>query len=253
MTRRDSAPLPRLSYGYLVEMRRPGQLLASGRDSDIFECGPGLVMRRARSGRSMLHEARIMEYLHSRSYPVPAVDGVSDDGTELVMERIDGLTMVDSLARAPWSVRRQGRTLADLHNMLHEIPAPEFLPSAPVGSGDRFLHMDLHPLNIINSPKGPVVIDWTNASCGDPAVDVGLAWVLMSVGEVPRRGVVGKLVELGRSLLVNSFVGSVDFEQARRQIRQIVEWKVRDPNMSPSEIKAMWRAVEKTEASHQGS
>jgi hypothetical protein len=38
------------------------KLLASGRDGDIFEFAPGLVLRRTRSGRSIAHEARTMRY-----------------------------------------------------------------------------------------------------------------------------------------------------------------------------------------------
>ena len=38
----------------------PGPLLASGRDGDIFEFGPGLVLRRARSGRVIEGEARVI-------------------------------------------------------------------------------------------------------------------------------------------------------------------------------------------------
>ena len=38
------------------------KLLARGRDGDIFEFAPGLVLRRTRSGRSIAHEARTMRY-----------------------------------------------------------------------------------------------------------------------------------------------------------------------------------------------
>ena len=33
-------------------------------------------------------------------------------------------------------------------------------------TGDRVLHIDLHPENVIISPAGPVVIDWSGASAG---------------------------------------------------------------------------------------
>ena len=175
-------------------MRAPGPVLASGRDADIFEYGPGLVLRRSRDGRSMAHEARTMEYLRGQGYPVPGVEELSDDGGDLVMERVDGPSMVEALARSPWTVRRQGAVLADLHRQLHDVPQPEFLGPAPIGHGDRVLHLDLHPLNVIMGPKGPVVIDWTNACLGDPDVDVALAWVLMSAGEIPRGRVMQKVL-----------------------------------------------------------
>ena len=52
-----------------------------------------------------------MEYLRGHGYPVPAVDEVSEDGTDLVMERIDGVSMVDFMTRRPWTIRRQGVAL----------------------------------------------------------------------------------------------------------------------------------------------
>ena len=83
----------------VCDVADPGPLLASGRDADIFEYGPGLVLRRSRRGRSMAGEARTMEYLRGHGYPVPAVEEISDDGTDLVMERIDGPSMVDYMSQ----------------------------------------------------------------------------------------------------------------------------------------------------------
>jgi aminoglycoside phosphotransferase (APT) family kinase protein len=224
-------------------MRPPGPLLAAGRDADIFEYGPGLVLRRSRGGRSIANEARTMEYLHQEGYPVPAVEDVSEDGSELVMERVDGHSMVEVLARAPWTVRRQGAVLADLHLQLHDVPPPNFLAPAPVGEGDRVLHMDLHPLNVMLGPKGPMVIDWANTCLGDPSVDVALAWVLMSAGEVPGGGAKARVLGLGRSLLVNGFISRFDKDQIARLVRDVVAWKVKDPNMSEREIEGMWRVA----------
>lgn len=229
-------------------MRAPGPLLASGRDANIFEYGPGLVLRRSRDGRSMASEARTMEYLCAQGYPVPAVDEISDDGCDLVMERIEGLSMVKALGRAPWTVHRQASTLAALHRRLHEIPPPDFLSPAPIGQGDRVLHLDLHPLNVIIGRKGPVVIDWTGATLGDPDIDVCLAWVLMSAGEIPGGRTRAKLLGWGRSLLVNGFIAHFDREQLTRQLRDVVAWKVSDPHMSPKEVQTMWDVVERAEA-----
>jgi aminoglycoside phosphotransferase (APT) family kinase protein len=225
-----------------------GRLLASGRDSDIFEYGPGLVLRRSREGRSMAGEAQTMEYARQHGYPVPAVDELGDDATSLVMERIDGPSMVAALGRRPWTVRRQGAVLADLHRRLHEIPGPDFLSPAPIGRGDRLVHLDLHPLNVMIGAHGPVVIDWSNAANGDPAVDVGLAWVLMAAGEVPDAGLKGAVLGFGRSMLVNSFLAPFDRAEVGRHLRAVVEWKVKDPHMSPAEQRVMWQVVARAEA-----
>jgi aminoglycoside phosphotransferase (APT) family kinase protein len=191
----------------------------------------------------MADEARIMQYMHGQGYPVPAVDSISDDGCDLVMERIDGRSMVDALSRAPWSVRRQAGILADLHIRLHDVQPPDFLRPAPIGTGDRVVHMDLHPLNVILGRQGPVVIDWTLASLGDPAVDVGLAWVLLSAGEIPAGRVLAKVLGVGRTLFMNAFISHFDRHVVAGQLRDVVAWKVQDPHMSASEVEGMWRLV----------
>lgn len=230
-------------------MKAPGPLLATGRDSDIFEYGPGLVLRRSREGHSMATEARTMAFMREQGYPVPAVEEVSDDGFDLVMERIEGVTMVEALGKAPWTIRRQGATLADLHRRLHEIEAPAFLPAAPVGTGTKVIHLDLHPLNVMIGPKGPFVIDWPNARRGDPDVDVGLAWVLMAAGQIPGGGLKARLMGLGRSLLVNSFLSGFDRSAVSRLLPQIVEMKAQDAHLSEAEVAGMWNVVQQA-ASH---
>jgi aminoglycoside phosphotransferase (APT) family kinase protein len=220
-------------------MAEVGRLVAAGRDCDIFECGPGRVLRRSRQGRSLAAEAAVMDFARGHGYPVPYVERISNDGTELVLERIDGPSMVGAMERRPWGVRRCGTILADLHRRLHEIPAPDFVPPAPVGRGDRLLHMDLHPLNVIMGPGGPVVIDWTNAGRGDPAADVGLAWLLVAGGEVPVTGWKRRPLQFARSVLIHGFLAGVDQEAAAGLLPELIDWKSTDPNMAPAEIATM--------------
>ena len=184
-----------------------------------------------------------MEYVRSKGYPVPAVEEVSDDGFDMVMERIEGTDMVATMTKRPWTIGRQGRVLADLHRRLHELSAPDWLPDAPIGRGDRLLHIDLHPLNVMIGPRGPVVIDWTGACRGDPAVDVALAWVLMAAGEVPTGRFLGTILGRARSVLVKSFVRSFDVDVVKQSLGEVVAWKVLDPNMSVGEQDRMWQVV----------
>jgi aminoglycoside phosphotransferase (APT) family kinase protein len=221
----------------------PGPLLAAGRDADIFEYGPGRVLRRSREGRSLAQEARVMEYAGSQGFPVPAVVEMSDDGLDLVLERIDGDDMVAFMEKHPWGIRRQGRILADLHRRLHEVAAPDWLPEAPIGRGGRLLHLDLHPLNVMIGPTGPVVIDWANACRGDPSVDVALAWVLMTAGEIPTGRLIGAILGRARSAFVNSFLKSFDVEAVRQSLGDVVAWKVLDDHMTPAEQSRMWQLV----------
>ena len=223
-------------------MREAGALLASGRDADIFECGPGFVLRRARVARSLVAEADIMRLARDAGYPVPAVEEVSADGRELVMERVDGPSMVDRMLRRPWDIAGCGRVLADLHQRLHEIEAPGWLHPGPVTPGDRFIHLDLHPLNVIMGPRGPVVIDWSNAARGDPAVDVGAAWILVGGAQVPGPKLLAWMASKVRQLFVRAFLGGVDpavRERAAELLEAVVDWKSHDAHISPSEIASM--------------
>jgi aminoglycoside phosphotransferase (APT) family kinase protein len=222
-----------------VTVFEPGPLLASGRDADIFEYGPTQVLRRSRNARSMEREARVMEYVHTRGYPIPKVGEVSDDGLELIMERLDGVTMVEALTAAPWKARRFGRTLAQLHVQLHDLSAPEWLVDAPCGAGSQLLHMDLHPLNVMMTSRGPVVIDWTNAARGDPNVDVAVTWTLMSAAEVPISGVKGAMTGWIRAKLIKGFIAEFDVAAVGTEVDAVVEWKCADRNMSESEVAGM--------------
>ncbi len=220
--------------------RAPGGLIAAGRDADIFEYGSGLVLRRSRAGHSMAAEARVMEHARQHGYPVPAVEDLSDDGTDLVMERIDGPLMIAVLGQRPWTLRRQGGVLAELHRRLHEIPAPEWIKEAPCGTGSCLVHFDLHPLNIILTSSGPVVIDWANACRGDGNTDVALSWALIAAGAIPAGRVRAAAMGWGRGVLIKSMLAQFDVSEVRARLPEVVTWKVTDPHMSSAEQDAMW-------------
>lgn len=209
-----------------------GVKLAEGRDSEIFEHGQGKVLRVARDGRSLVDEAEIMRHVRSHGYPCPDVYDAGDG--YLVMDRLDGSTMMDRLGKPPFPLRRSGHVLAGLHERLHRIPAPPGIRVAPV-PGDRLVHRDLHPMNVMMTSAGPVVIDWANASAGDPAFDVADTWVLFACGMPPMGGIDRFIVPIGRRILLRSFLSRVDIVAARRAIPAAVDHRLTDRNMSPDE------------------
>jgi hypothetical protein len=141
---RSVRPGPERDGGLERRLMEPGALIARGRDGDIFEFGDGLVLRKTRDGRSIEHEARITRYAADHGYPVPVVQEVRANGSEIVMERIDGPLMMYPMATRPWTIPRYASLLADLHDQLHRIPAPDWLKQWSDG-GDRLVHLDLHP------------------------------------------------------------------------------------------------------------
>ncbi|GAB3890071.1 phosphotransferase [Microbispora bryophytorum subsp. camponoti] len=121
-----------------------------------------------------------MSYVRSQDYPAPRV-GLSS-GADLVMERLSGSTMVEAAQQGRITPEEAGVILAGLLRRLHALP-----PRVSTNPADRVLHLDLHPENVMLTRQGPIVIDWTNAKEGPPALDRGIsALILAEVAVSPR-------------------------------------------------------------------
>ena len=77
----------------------PGPLLGSGRAADVYDIGAGRVLRRYRTPFDVQPEAAIMRHLHGAGFAVPAI--YDAEGSDLVMERLDGRDMLVDLAAGP--------------------------------------------------------------------------------------------------------------------------------------------------------
>jgi RIO-like serine/threonine protein kinase len=131
----------------------PG-LIGRGRACDVLADGPGRVRRRAREPHpgGTAREFAAMRHLRRHGFPVPEV--FEFDETDLVMERIDGVTMMARLAARPWELGRMAADLADLHGRLASVPTDGLELAAPFGSPTSVLHLDLHPDNVMLSSRG---------------------------------------------------------------------------------------------------
>jgi aminoglycoside phosphotransferase (APT) family kinase protein len=229
-------------------MEPAGRIIAQGRDTDIVEHGPGLVLRRPRVPRSLATEARVMEWVRGQGYPCPAVVELVDDG--MVMQRIEGSSMLDHLGGHPWQLRAQATLLADLHGWLHRLVVPTELADVlrhPFGDGRELLHLDLHPGNVMLTSDGPMVIDWTNAAVGDGPADVAVAWLLMAAGGVPGNLVDRALTATFRPVLVHAFLAATDRTAASAWLGPALEQRRLDPHLSPAELDAMARIVQRAD------
>jgi aminoglycoside phosphotransferase (APT) family kinase protein len=224
----------------------PGQLIASGRDGDIFEYGPGLVLRKTRDGRSIEREAHIMQYVAEHGYPVPRIDDVRAEGTEIVMERIDGPLMMDAMVKGPRKLGAGARTLADLADQLHAIAAPDWLRVLD-DDGQSVLHMDLHPLYVIMSARGPIVIDWGNACRGRPLSDIGCTYALLLGPRMPGPWVVRTLVQPVRALIGRTFTSRYHGPELEAAIVQMARLKTLDAHMYPDEVARLERIAHRHE------
>jgi len=215
----------------------PGPLLASGRAADVYDLGDGTVLRRYRGAHGDLHlEARVMEYVRSRKYPVPEVHWV--EGRDLVMDKVDGPTMLEALERSPWRVLWYAWRLARLQRRLAKIPAPDWLFAPGVdaevlGGSQRVLHLDLHPMNVILSPRqGVHVIDWTNAGAGPAGFDGALSYVEMATVTLPDDSSTSRI---GQRLFVEAFRTFRGRRLIAPYIVAACDHRLADPGTDPDE------------------
>jgi aminoglycoside phosphotransferase (APT) family kinase protein len=198
------------------------RLIAAGRASEVFDLGDGRVLRRFKHGGHPEREALVMRHAHLNGYPVPEVLEVTADA--LVLAKVEGPTMWQAASEDPSTVPAHAASLARLHEQLHGIGAPDGLQ--PVGDGDRLIHLDLHPANVILSPDGPVVVDWTNARRGAPALDVAVTWVIGATST-------------GLGTLGGAFVDRFLSRFGRAELRSVLpaaaEYRLADANVTDEE------------------
>ncbi|MFJ8092369.1 phosphotransferase [Streptomyces griseofuscus] len=177
-------------------MTTPGKLLGSGRTADVYEIDTAWVLRRDRqSWGDAAAEATVMTYVRRHGYPAPRVRPTGSR-TELVLERLSGPTLLTALVEGRVGPAEAGALLAGLLRRLHALPGRD-----PADPGARVLHLDLHPDNVMLTPDGPRVIDWSNAQDGSPALDWGMSAVILAqvaVGSTdlaaPARALLGALL-----------------------------------------------------------
>jgi aminoglycoside phosphotransferase (APT) family kinase protein len=199
----------------------PRELIGIGLTAEIFAWESGRVLKLffARLPRAKAElEFQITRALHTAGCPVPAAyDLIDIDGrTGIVLERIEGASLLKLVERQPWKFFYAARLLADLHAQIHQLTAPSELPTQrrqledwlaraqdfskdltteqrraaeaslallPVGSA--VCHADFHPDNILLSPRGPIIIDWTGGTRGHPQADVARTCVLFESANLP--------------------------------------------------------------------
>jgi hypothetical protein len=170
---------------------------------------------------------------------VPAVYGTTEVEGRLgvIMERIAGSDLLTVIGRQPWRVwwvaGITGRTQAAINN----AEAPASLPTTheryrriitnsasipedfarvalarleELPSGDRLIHGDFHPGNVMLQDDEPVVLDWSNASRGDPDADFERSQLIARLGDPPPGTAMSTrlLAKVGRGLLLDSWARS---------------------------------------------
>lgn len=187
-----------------------GSPIAHGRTADIFAWDEGHILKLFHNWFSLEdieYEFKIAKAVHASGVKSPAVKEIvqAQGRNGLIYERIDGESMFTLLKRAPWKVFQFGKLLAQYHYQMHtcdfnaEVPnqkdklqnrikqstvlpaslKPKLLSALePLPAGSKVCHGDFHPDNILVSKNGAMVIDWIDASKGNPLADVARTSVL---------------------------------------------------------------------------
>ncbi|MEA2406113.1 MAG: hypothetical protein QOE69_232 [Thermoleophilaceae bacterium] len=187
-----------------MTLRLLGDVVARGSRSLVHAYGHGAVIKvpKPATPASWIEaEAEYVEAVRAVGAPAPALLGIERifGRPASIWERVDGPSMWEQVVDRPARSAGLGRTLAEVQLALFELLPPVTLPDqrdrlvskirwsaanvdASLGvalellpernAGPRLCHGDLHPSNVIMSRDGPVLVDWFDASRGDPIADV---------------------------------------------------------------------------------
>jgi aminoglycoside phosphotransferase (APT) family kinase protein len=204
--------------------------------------------------RVAFREAAIHAAVEALGLPVPAVGGVLQIGDRwgIVFERVMQAPFAERMRDDPPLAARYLASLAGLHACIHAQPAPGFgslklrlaadiarakrlarsqaqtllRRLAAMPDGERLCHGDFHPRNVLGDFARPMIIDWPDASRGEPAADVCRSWLLLKLhaedlaepyldaycrtGGMPRQTVLGWLSYVAAARLAEDVGGEAD-------------------------------------------
>jgi len=181
--------------------------LARGRTAEIYAWEQGQVLKLfypSFAQSAVQYEADVARQVQATGLRVPAVGAVVEAAgrSGILYERIAGKPLMDQLRRQP---RQSARQLGELHAQVHaqlgatlpnqrqrlvrRITEAQPLPAelrawvldqlAAQPDGAQLCHGDFHPQNVLLTPNGPIIIDWVDATQGNPLADIARTLTLL--------------------------------------------------------------------------
>ncbi len=214
-------------------------VVGRGRTADVLAWGQGQVLKLFHAGfreEPVRREAHTTRLAHEAGLAAPAVgELVTVEGRlGIVYERIVGPSLLAHTRAHLWRARACGRVLGELHAALHGVAGEGLMPLhdyvrwnlerapgiaaelradllarlAALPEGEVLCHGDLHPDNVVLTARGPVIIDWMTAVCGNPLADVARTTLLVRSGAPPDE--LGQLsawlIERGRGIMHRAYL-----------------------------------------------
>lgn len=185
--------------------------IAHGRTADVYLWDDTRVLKLFHNWfdlKSVEYEFKIARAVHASGIKAPMVhELIQVEGRNgLLYERAKGKTMLAMFQYRPNRAFQYARTLARLHADMHERVFDADVPqqhvrlqnkinqadalSSPVKhslikaldampKGDRVCHGDFHPDNILLTENETTIIDWMDASQGNPLADVARTSIIV--------------------------------------------------------------------------
>jgi aminoglycoside phosphotransferase (APT) family kinase protein len=262
-------------------------LIAQGREAEVFLQPDGTVLKLMRDPAwvdRVEHEAAALRAVASAGHGIAVHGIVTVDGRPgLVTDRVPGDDLLKQMGRNPFKLDGVAAAMARAHAEMHEVVAPASLPDlkdelrarieraeplpdelragalevlAELPAGDRLCHGDLHPGNMMGSLREPVVIDWGDASRGDPLGDVVRTALLLRVGQPPPGApmFIRVLAPIGRGFMSTRYVAHYrklrPFDAAAFAPWRLVRAAARLAEHIPAENPALLRIVRRDLAAY---
>jgi aminoglycoside phosphotransferase (APT) family kinase protein len=264
---------------------RLGELVARGSRSSVHVWGRGAVAKvpdRSTPEGWIHFEALYTAAVRDAGAPAPRLLGIEqvDGRSASIWERVHGPSMWQHLVDRPERCAHYGHVLAELHIGLFDLVPPVSLPSqrdrlackirraadeidpsladalkllAPQPSSPRLCHGDLHPGNVILSPHGPMIIDWFDASRGDPIADIARSSLLLLIDgdECPQHlpGADAEMLTTISDAYLASTTARLDVDDDALARWQAIEAVARiAEGVSPTTLLAVWHRLGATDA-----
>ncbi len=215
----------------------PAGLINVGSEWELRHYGPDHVVRTTTQQLDLSREAEALEILASAEFPAPKL-AQRLSTSSLVMERIDGPTMLEDLIARPWTLSRHAKNLARLHRALGMINAPADWER--VSEGESLVHLDLHPGAIKMSNGRPVVLNWSRAARGSSAFDAAVTYVILRTAESNNSRLGRLLITSLRKRFARIFIKEFGTDEVLAHVREAAELRLLDINLSPNEREAVF-------------
>jgi Ser/Thr protein kinase RdoA (MazF antagonist) len=185
--------------------------LAHGRTADVYAWDESAVLKLFHdwfSLENIEYELKIARAVHISGVKSPAVrELIQVNGHNgLVYERVNGESMLKMFPRKLWKIPSYARTFAALHAQMHDCVFGADMPSQrerlkrkieqanalptplktalttsllSLPESDRVCHGDFHPDNILLTETDSTIIDWIDATSGNPLADVARTSIIL--------------------------------------------------------------------------